>query len=105
MGQLSPAELALVEEFRALVKSYFRTRLDRLVLFGSRARGQGRDDSDLDVLVMVRDGARDDRRWIQDAAADVSLWHSMVLSPLFVGTQEWDSHPLRCVIDREGRVL
>jgi predicted nucleotidyltransferase len=57
-------------------------RLLGLKLFGSRARGEGRDDSDLDVLVDVRDVTTDERGAILDLAHDLGLEADLVLSPL-----------------------
>jgi hypothetical protein len=41
------------------VVAYFRPR--RVILFGSRARGDHRPDSDIDLLVVVDDDAPDDK--------------------------------------------
>lgn len=51
-------------------------------LFGSRARGQGDEHSDLDVYVVVRDLASADRRAVVDIASDLSLASGLLLSPL-----------------------
>jgi uncharacterized protein len=41
--------------FRAAVAEIYGDRLERVVLFGSRARGDARHDSDYDVAVFLRD--------------------------------------------------
>lgn len=41
--------------FRALLEAAYGARLERAVLFGSRARGDHRPDSDYDVAVFLRD--------------------------------------------------
>ena len=41
--------------FRAAVERAYGERVDRVVLFGSRARGDHRPDSDYDLAVFVRD--------------------------------------------------
>jgi predicted nucleotidyltransferase len=40
--------------FRAAVTEIYGDRLERVVLFGSRARGDAREDSDYDVAVFLR---------------------------------------------------
>ena len=45
--------------FRKALAEMYGDRLDRVVLFGSRARGDARPDSDFDVAVFLRD--MDDR--------------------------------------------
>jgi uncharacterized protein len=41
--------------FRAALAELYGGRLERVVLFGSRARGDARGDSDYDVAVFLRD--------------------------------------------------
>ena len=41
--------------FRKALDEMYGNRLDRVVLFGSRARGDARPDSDYDVAVFLRD--------------------------------------------------
>jgi predicted nucleotidyltransferase len=43
--------------FRAALEAMYGTRIERVVLFGSRARGDARTDSDYDVAVFLRDFA------------------------------------------------
>lgn len=57
------AEVAIdpvLSRFRAALDSLYGDRLERAVLFGSRARGEAREDSDYDVAVFV-EGLTD--RW------------------------------------------
>jgi predicted nucleotidyltransferase len=81
---LSPAENALLREFKGSLRKRFGERLRSLKLFGSRARGSGRDDSDLDVLVDIRDVTAAERGEILDLAADLTVEQGLVLSPLVV---------------------
>jgi predicted nucleotidyltransferase len=53
------------------VRARFGTRLRQVVLFGSRARGSGRADSYLDVLVLVDGLTRAERREVLDEGARV----------------------------------
>lgn len=45
----------ILERFRAAVSELYADRLERVVLFGSRARGDAQPDSDYDVAVFLRD--------------------------------------------------
>ena len=47
-------ERAILRRFRAGVDALFGDRVDRVVLYGSRARGDARPDSDYDVAVFLR---------------------------------------------------
>ena len=44
-----------LKEFRAALGALYGSRLERAVLFGSRARGDARSESDYDVAVFLRD--------------------------------------------------
>jgi predicted nucleotidyltransferase len=45
----------VLARFRAALETLYGDRLERAVLFGSRARGDARADSDYDVAVFLRD--------------------------------------------------
>jgi predicted nucleotidyltransferase len=45
----------VLTRFRAAVAEIYRDRLERVVLFGSRARGDARPDSDYDIAVFLKD--------------------------------------------------
>jgi predicted nucleotidyltransferase len=45
----------ILERLRAAVTEIYGDRLERVVLFGSRARGDAEPDSDYDVAVFLRD--------------------------------------------------
>lgn len=70
----------LAEAVRRLVEAYGP---ERVYLFGSMARGDGGEDSDFDLLVIVPDGADPEQRrsrraydvlWGLGVAADVLVW-------------------------------
>ncbi|HEX3883432.1 MAG TPA: nucleotidyltransferase domain-containing protein [Stellaceae bacterium] len=54
----SPATLAtdpVLARFRAALDALYGPRIERIVLYGSRARGDHREDSDYDIAVFLRD--------------------------------------------------
>ena len=50
----------ILKRFRAALDEMYGDRLERVVLYGSRARGNARTDSDYDVAVFLRGFAN---RW------------------------------------------
>jgi predicted nucleotidyltransferase len=52
---LPPADDPVLIRFRTALDALYGDRLERVVLFGSRARGDARADSDYDVAVFLRD--------------------------------------------------
>lgn len=82
-----------VEEFGWRLGAKYDVR--RLVLFGSRARGDHRDDSDADVLVVVPELAQSRFQTVlemSDLAYYVGLDTGVIISPLPVTTGQWE-HP------------
>jgi predicted nucleotidyltransferase len=45
----------ILKRFRAAVDEIYGDRIERVVLFGSRARGDAREDSDYDIAVFLHD--------------------------------------------------
>jgi predicted nucleotidyltransferase len=103
VARLSPLETQALDAFARGLRARFGGRLRELVLFGSRARGEGRDDSDLDLLVVIQGMSRGDRRAAQDLAADVGLEHHLVLSPFVADLDAFlPDLPLARAIRRDG---
>jgi predicted nucleotidyltransferase len=51
----TPADDPVLKRFRATLDEIYGDQLERVVLFGSRARGDAREDSDYDVAVFIED--------------------------------------------------
>jgi predicted nucleotidyltransferase len=51
-GMNAPLDMVL-REYRARLEQIYGPRLVRLVLFGSRARGDAEPDSDIDVMIVL----------------------------------------------------
>ncbi|HYZ20561.1 MAG TPA: nucleotidyltransferase domain-containing protein [Rhodopila sp.] len=50
-----PQNDPVLTHFRAAVTEIYGERLERVVLYGSRARGDAKPDSDYDVAVFIKD--------------------------------------------------
>ena len=53
MAGLSPMERKVIETFRRRVHESFPDEVRAVRLFGSKARGDAREDSDIDLLVVT----------------------------------------------------
>jgi predicted nucleotidyltransferase len=45
----------MLKRFRSTLDEIYGERLERVMLYGSRARGDAREDSDYDIAVFLRD--------------------------------------------------
>jgi uncharacterized protein len=70
-SRLPPAVDDAVSRFASFVRSRFAARVRELVLFGSHARGDANEESDVDVLVVIDGLDHAERNEIIDAASDI----------------------------------
>ena len=98
----------VLDRFRTAVTALYGDRLDRVVLFGSRARGDFQPDSDYDVAVFVRqlDGYWDEVRRLADVTTDILLDTGAVISAKPFSAESYnDTLPLMGEIRRDGLEL
>jgi predicted nucleotidyltransferase len=97
---------AILGELGSRLRAIYGSRLVRMVLFGSQARGSADSESDIDVLVVlkgpVRPGAEISRTGTVTAA--LSLHHDVVISCTFVSEERFltEQSPLLLNARREG---
>lgn len=100
--------LALVEAKNRLSQLY-ATRLKKLILFGSYARGDYAQGSDLDLLLLLTDlpDLMAERNRYLPVACDLSLKHDTLISivPMDYATYTKSKTPLILNIRREGLTL
>src|SRR6266571_1324337 len=82
---------AVAEAFARRLKAAYGTRIDRIVLFGSVARGDYRPDSDVDLLVVTRGDRLALQEEVARDAVDVLLRDGIVVAPLVVTAAEADA--------------
>jgi len=86
---MTPQETDILHQLK--VKLQKRLSLNRLVLFGSRARGDADPDSDLDVLVILNmPVSREVEDYVNDCAWEVGLEHGIVVVPVTVSRLDWE---------------
>jgi len=79
---LSAAEKAALTVFMARVRELLGSDLKSARLFGSRARGEGHEHSDLDIALVVAPPWRARRYEIYDLAYDIGFEHRVTLAPM-----------------------
>jgi len=103
---IPPAVWVRLQRMSAAVSAVLELRLREVRVFGSYARGQFDDESDVDVLLLVEHLEPGERDRVLDVAVRCS-GAGIVLSPLILTVAELDSLRARELIlaqdlDREG---
>lgn len=88
--QIGQAERAAVSDYLARLRARFGARVLRVILFGSRARGEGDRESDLDVLVVVDNGDWRFHDAIADESVEPWLTYRALISPITMDRKEYE---------------
>jgi predicted nucleotidyltransferase len=83
---LSSDDKRALGDFCARVRTRFQDRVREIALFGSRARDDAREDSDIDVCVVIDDLTFEEQRDIDAITAAVLETDGVWLSPFLVST-------------------
>ncbi|MCX6601865.1 MAG: nucleotidyltransferase domain-containing protein [bacterium] len=72
----------ILDELKRRLSEHYGERLERVVLYGSQARGEAAEDSDVDVLVVLRGEVQaGEELWqISGITAELSLRSGQVIS-------------------------
>lgn len=101
-------EKQIIDGFKREVTKVIGDRLDRIVLFGSRARGEADEESDFDFLVTLRKPQEEDRVRVREIASRLSLEYNIVITPLVISTEDFREDRYFYLyenIQKEGRVV
>jgi uncharacterized protein len=90
---LSPQDRSLAEELKKLLMT--KSSIVDFRVFGSRARGDSADDSDMDVFIEVENLDRATKKILSDIVWDFSIDNGVVISPLFFSRSEVEETPMR----------
>lgn len=80
----------VLRDLETALRSRFGARLRDLQLFGSYARGEASEDSDVDVLVLIDGLAQGEIALVSDSAMTVALTHGTALAPLPISTESFE---------------
>jgi predicted nucleotidyltransferase len=73
-----------IREFAAEVDEALEGRVDRVVVFGSYARGEQLPGSDVDLLIVLEERVEGDQSTVADIAGRYFLEHEMLLAPKLI---------------------
>ncbi|MDI6733398.1 MAG: nucleotidyltransferase domain-containing protein [Planctomycetota bacterium] len=98
----------ILQEFKTNLSALFGTRLSRLIVYGSNARGEATADSDIDILVVLKTIENYLADWNKAlaTAAELSYHYDTLISVLITTEEEFISKisPLFVNIRKEGLI-
>ena len=107
MSALNMADNITTEAAMA-IKAIFGERLDKVVLYGSRARGDASEESDYDLAIFLSDYANRFAEFerVSGLQADFLIKYGAVLSPMIYRAADYDKKtPLMFNVRKEGITL
>ncbi len=107
MLTLHPEERAWLDEYREALKRRHGDAVQRLVVYGSKARGDAHDESDIDLLLIVRDDAADLMRPLRRLGYTMAATSAMAPSIQAYTEGEWEAlrglcSPYRAAVEGKG---
>jgi uncharacterized protein (UPF0332 family)/predicted nucleotidyltransferase len=95
LSGLQPNERAAVQSFIDRLHAQLGERIERTVLFGSKARGDSGSDSDIDILVVVDAVDRRFETQVSGIASEVDLEYDVLLNTHPVTRERWQDFTRR----------
>jgi predicted nucleotidyltransferase len=105
--KLESSEKRWLKDYRAELERQFPGQVEGLSIYGSKARGEGNAESDLDVLLIVKDKATRMKSKMRQVGYLLAADGNAVPSILAYTRQEWDRRarrgsPFRTAVDRDA---
>ena len=86
---LPERERRAIEAFVGRIWQTYPEKVQQIILFGSKVRGDSHATSDIDILLIVDEEEWRFRHAISGIAADVSLVHDVFIGPRVIDRERW----------------
>jgi predicted nucleotidyltransferase len=108
--KLTSEEELWLSSYREILAKQFPDLVEQIIVFGSKAKGTATEDSDLDLLVVIRDGDWKVKDAITRPGYLLALETNAVPSMIVLTGEEWESlrrreAPFWQTVRRDGVVL
>jgi len=103
---VNPKVQAIMDKLRSRFEAMYGPRLERMILYGSHARGDAESGSDIDVLVVLKGSVNSGEEISRTGAiiTEFSLDYGEVISCVFIGAEQFvhRNGPLLRNVRKEG---
>jgi len=82
-------ESSAVQDFLFRVRGVYGEKIERASLFGSKARGDSSEYSDIDILLIVTDEDWRFKKSIIEIGSDISLEYDVLLDIRIMSASQW----------------
>ncbi len=100
---------AILKSVEVYLKNLYQDELDKVVLFGSQARGDAMEESDIDILIVFKHpfSYYQEVCKISEFISHLSLEYNQLVSCCFTTSQQWQTENSAFYrnIHREGVIL
>jgi predicted nucleotidyltransferase len=105
--RLTAADQAWLAAYCQALKEQYPGMVERMVIYGSKARGDDQPDSDLDVLLIVKNDAGHLKRLLRRIGYELAATSDAVPSILAYTRDEWESRrdsgaPFQQAVERDA---
>jgi predicted nucleotidyltransferase len=96
----------ILEKFKREITEIYQNELIQLILYGSRARGDAKIDSDIDILIVLKKPSPNKYKYqkVIDLISNLCLEYELLISCVYVSENQFQNEksPLLINIHREG---
>ncbi|MEW5693042.1 MAG: nucleotidyltransferase domain-containing protein [Candidatus Hydrogenedentota bacterium] len=89
---MNSIEKQSIEEFSKKVKELLGDNLLEIKLYGSKVRGDDTQESDIDIMIVLKDKNPQIREKIADIAVDINLKYGIILALNIFSKYEYDKN-------------
>jgi predicted nucleotidyltransferase len=95
LSLLTTEERNAVLEFAGLLKKRFGSVIKGIILFGSKVRGEGDEESDIDILIILTNLSWAIKKAISELAAEENLKYNVLISTIRYDAATWENPVIR----------
>ncbi len=102
----------VINQFILEVSNLLESRLKKIILYGSYARGDYNDNSDIDIMILTdlnEEEIKEYRKKIRVLACDLEFENDIIISPLIRNIEKYNERievvPFYTNIQKEGVIL